>query len=178
MQPPASPPCGLPSRVARARLLDRRVARTAAHAVNPAEAGCFASLRPHQRDGVTLAPPRDAPVGVGTRNVPQDSPTPPARVEQGTMASKPARGAAGAARRQEPTPQRPLNPASEHPADFANLTPAGVPLVLFSRSPLTYPNRLTNPESMIQFQQSLRCSTRWRDHQSAIARATGEIHEH
>jgi hypothetical protein len=32
---------------------------------------------------------------------------------------------------QEPTPQPSLNPASEHPADFANLTPAGV---LFSPS--------------------------------------------
>jgi hypothetical protein len=30
------------------------------------------------KDGVTVAARRDAPVGVGTRNVPQDSPTPPA----------------------------------------------------------------------------------------------------
>src|ERR1700687_2664054 len=64
-----------------------------ARSVNAARAACSASLRPHQRDGVTVAARRDAPVGVGTRNVPQDSPSPPARGEQGTMATKPASNA-------------------------------------------------------------------------------------
>ena len=41
--------------------------------------------------GPRLSVGDDAPDGVGTRNVPQDSPSPPARVEQGTIASKPGR---------------------------------------------------------------------------------------
>jgi hypothetical protein len=97
-QPPASPPlrASIPYRKqcgVRLRRTDYfvpcRPGYHGARSVNPAEAGCSAALRPHQRDGVTVAVRRDAPGGVGTRNVPQDSPTPPARVEQGTMASKP-----------------------------------------------------------------------------------------
>jgi hypothetical protein len=54
----------------------------------------------HQRHRVTVAARRDAPEGVGTRNVPEDSPTPPTRVEQGTMSSKPASRAPHPAARQ------------------------------------------------------------------------------
>ena len=108
-----------------------------ARSVNAAS-GVLRFASPPSKNGVTVAARRDAPGGVGTRNVPQDSPSPPARVEQGTMASKPARGAGRALRdAQEPMPQRSLNPAPEHPADFANLTPAGVPILA--------PSRFANP---------------------------------
>ena len=98
------------------------------------------------------------PVGVGTRNVPQDSPSPPARVEQGTMASKPARSEARhphpavhqpetaarrAARRSRTNPATVAQPRDSRPRHLANLTPAGVPILAPSRfanpSPVTSP---------------------------------------
>jgi hypothetical protein len=107
----------------------------------------------HQRDGVTVAARRDAPGGVGTRNVPQDSPTPPARVEQGTMASKKkaSEGAcptAAAGRSPAPCEARlpsrlpRLNQKESRPRRLANPTPAGV---LFSPSqPFANPSPMTS----------------------------------
>jgi hypothetical protein len=91
MQRPASPPFGLPSHVAsnaacacgaQTILSPAIQAITVLARSTPPKktkwAACSASLRPHRRDGVTVAARRDAPMGVGTRNVPQDSPAPPA----------------------------------------------------------------------------------------------------
>ena len=54
-------------------------------------------------------------------------------------------------RGQEPTPERRLNPASEHPSDFANLTPAGVPILA--------PSRFANP-SPITSHVEITCTAR------------------
>ena len=134
MQRPASPPFGLPSHVASnaacacgaqtiLSLTVQAITVLAPRSTPPKKtkwAACSASLRPHQRDGVTLAPRRDVPDGVGTRNVPQDSPSPPARVEQGTMATKPkaSKGACPSNGRR-PCARRP----SEHVSNPASAAP-------------------------------------------------------
>jgi DNA-directed RNA polymerase subunit RPC12/RpoP len=91
------------------------------------QAACSAALRPHRRNGVTVAARRDAPIGVGTRNVPQDfalaSGADRTR-NNGDQARKRRRPPLRQA--QEPTPQPSLHPASEHPTDFANSSPTGV----------------------------------------------------
>jgi hypothetical protein len=99
----------------------------------PPRRGAPSALRPHRRDGVTVAARRDAPAGVGTRNVPKDSPTPPAWVEQGTMATKPAReqqakqpsqrcaepqSPAGAARSPRTNPASTAQPRASTPSAF------------------------------------------------------------
>jgi hypothetical protein len=84
-QRPASQPSGLPSHFAsnaacacrRTRHLSLAIQAITVLAPSTPKPACSATLRPHRRDGVTVAARRDAPVGVGTRNVPQDSPSQP-----------------------------------------------------------------------------------------------------
>jgi hypothetical protein len=102
--------CPSPSRLSRCSLRQRRKGGVLRCAPPPSKS--------HQRHRVTIAARRDAPAGVGTRNVPQDSPTPPAgRTRNNGEQAKvpcPSQGRRPCPRRPSEHLSSPASPAPPH----------------------------------------------------------------